>query len=109
MAGAELSEFVESSYAQIPTSQSLRAHSTGILVIVWQFLKFKCFRFVALLDANAEVKKSLKGRLNFKAPTRYVMTPFDSWLRPACMGQFTVESDRDKAGANLGETIIVQK
>lgn len=26
----------------------------------------------------------------------YVMTPFDSWQRPACMGEFTVESDRDK-------------
>jgi len=26
----------------------------------------------------------------------YVMTPFDSWLRPACMGLFTVEDDRDK-------------
>ena len=24
------------------------------------------------------------------------MTPFDSWLRPACMGLFTVEDDRDK-------------
>ena len=27
----------------------------------------------------------------------YVMTPFDSWLHPACMGHFSVEEDRDKA------------
>jgi len=26
----------------------------------------------------------------------YVMTPFDSWLHPACMGHFSVEEDRDK-------------
>lgn len=26
----------------------------------------------------------------------YVMAPHDSWLRPACLGHFTVEKDRDK-------------
>lgn len=26
----------------------------------------------------------------------YVMAPYDSWLRPACLGHFTVERDRDK-------------
>ena len=40
------------------------------------------------------VDTQLENALLF-AP-RYVMTPFDSWLRPACMGLFTVEDDRDK-------------
>jgi len=35
----------------------------------------------------------------------YVMTPFDSWLRPACMGQFTVESDRDKVQCLIAEML----
>lgn len=39
-------------------------------------------------DANIAVIESVEQS--------YVMTPFDSWLRPACMGDFTVESDRDR-------------
>ncbi len=33
----------------------------------------------------------------------YVMTPFDSWLHPACMGHFSVEEDRDKAREQSGK------
>ena len=42
-----------------------------------------------------DFEDSLLQNATWEAP-RYVMTPFDSWLRPACMGLFTVEDDRDK-------------
>ncbi|CAJ1405633.1 unnamed protein product [Effrenium voratum] len=53
----------------------------------WCRFERACREFLSE-DANIAVIESVHRS--------YVMTPFDSWLKPACMGEFTVEGDRDK-------------
>lgn len=55
----------------------------------WCRFERACREFLSE-DANIAVIESVHRS--------YVMTPFDSWLKPACMGEFTVEGDRDKVG-----------